>query len=130
MTTFDRGPSMFPAWFDRLQVKYMNPAMRRVAPYLPGFAVIEHRGRKSGRAYTTPVNAFTARGTFAVVLGHGITDWARNVVAAGDTTVRSRFRTVRLANARIVAPGQAGADVPRAARLAGGKFNIFLADIV
>lgn len=129
MTTFDRGPSMFPAWFDRLQAKYMNPVMRRVAPYLPAFAVIEHRGRKSGKPYSTPVNAFRSKGTFAVVLGHGVTDWARNVVAAGETDVRSQFRTIHITNARILEPGRATPDLPKPAQLAGAKFGLFVADI-
>jgi hypothetical protein len=41
---------LFPAWIDRLPMKYMNPVMRRVARYLPTFAVVNHRGRKLDRA--------------------------------------------------------------------------------
>ncbi|MEV6068895.1 nitroreductase family deazaflavin-dependent oxidoreductase [Nocardia sp. NPDC052001] len=129
MSTPDLGASMFPAWFDRLQVKYMNPVMRRAAPYLPTFAVIHHAGRKSGKPYTTPVNAFRSKGKFTVVLGHGVTDWVRNVLAAGEADVQSQFRTIRITNPRIVEPGQAGPDLPLPARVAGGRFGVLVADI-
>ncbi|MGY2063804.1 nitroreductase family deazaflavin-dependent oxidoreductase, partial [Nocardia gipuzkoensis] len=66
MTTVDRGTSIFPEWLDRLQLRFVNPVVRPLAPYLPGFAVIEHRGRKSGRAYSTPVNALQHRGKLFV----------------------------------------------------------------
>jgi hypothetical protein len=42
---------LFSAWVDRLQIRYMNPAVRRVARFLPTFAVVKHPGRKSGRSY-------------------------------------------------------------------------------
>ena len=52
-------PVLFPPWLNRLQIKYMNPMVRPVAPYLPGFSIIKHRGRRSGKPYETVVNAYT-----------------------------------------------------------------------
>ena len=49
-------PMLFPAWLDRWQMKYMNPVVRRVARYLPTFAVVKHRGRKSGTPFEPPVS--------------------------------------------------------------------------
>jgi len=34
----------------------LNRVTRRVAPWMPGFGVVVHRGRRSGKAYETPVN--------------------------------------------------------------------------
>jgi hypothetical protein len=31
----------------------LNRVTRRIAPWLPGFGVVEHRGRRSGRRYRT-----------------------------------------------------------------------------
>ncbi|RDI65525.1 nitroreductase family deazaflavin-dependent oxidoreductase [Nocardia pseudobrasiliensis] len=129
MTTIDRGKSIFPEWLDRLQVRYMNPLVRPLAPYLPGFAVIEHRGRKSGRAYSTPVNGFQHRGKFYVALGHGRTDWAKNVVAAGEADVRRLGRRLHVVNARIINREDEGPGLPLAARLAGRRLLLFVADI-
>ncbi|MVU83299.1 nitroreductase family deazaflavin-dependent oxidoreductase [Nocardia sp. ET3-3] len=128
MTTVERN--MFPAWFDRLQVKYMNPVVRHLAPYLPGFAVIEHRGRKSGREFATPVNAFRGNGKLVVAMGHGRTDWIRNLLAADGGSTRTAFRRYRLTNPRVIARGEAGSDLPFAARLAGRNLPLFVADIL
>ena len=33
---------------------------KHVAPWMPGFGVVAHAGRRSGRRYQTPVNVFPA----------------------------------------------------------------------
>jgi hypothetical protein len=66
---------LFPAWVDRIQIKYMNPVVRRVARFLPTFAVVKHRGRKSGRQYETVVNVYRKRRVLAILLGHAKADW-------------------------------------------------------
>jgi deazaflavin-dependent oxidoreductase (nitroreductase family) len=44
--------------------------------------VIEHRGRRSGRLYTTPVNYATVDGDVYCMAGFGPrTDWYRNILA-------------------------------------------------
>ncbi|GAB2533318.1 nitroreductase family deazaflavin-dependent oxidoreductase [Nocardia heshunensis] len=128
MSTVERN--YFPAWFDRFQSKYMNRAVRPIAPYLPGFAVIGHQGRKSGKAYSTPVNAFRADGKLFVAMGHGRTDWIRNTLAAGEGDARYAFRRFRLVNPRVIARGEAGAEYPLVARIAGRSLPLFVADTV
>jgi hypothetical protein len=55
-----------------------------LAPRLPGFGVIVHAGRTSGRMYRTPVNVFRVPGGYLVALTYGTnSEWVRNVVAAG-----------------------------------------------
>ena len=44
-------PMIFPVWLENFQIKYLNPIIRPVAKYLPGMAIISHRGRTSGTAY-------------------------------------------------------------------------------
>ena len=46
-------PMVIPPPVHRLQVKYVNPVIKKVARFLPTFAMIEHRGRKSGKKYET-----------------------------------------------------------------------------
>ncbi|MFZ2174758.1 MAG: nitroreductase family deazaflavin-dependent oxidoreductase [Rhodococcus sp. (in: high G+C Gram-positive bacteria)] len=80
-----------------------NRAARPVAAVLPGFAVVEHRGRKSGALYRTPVNAFVVDGRYRFPLTYGASsDWVRNVVAAGGCTIVSRRRAVALTDPKIV----------------------------
>ncbi len=70
-------PMVFPPPVHRLQVKYVNPVVKKVARFLPTFAMIEHRGRKSGKHYETVVNAHRKGTTVAVILGHGKADWVK-----------------------------------------------------
>ncbi|RZK93707.1 MAG: nitroreductase family deazaflavin-dependent oxidoreductase [Rhodococcus sp. (in: high G+C Gram-positive bacteria)] len=79
-----------------------NQVSRHVATILPGFAMVEHRGRKSGKAYRTPVNVFVVDGRYRFALTYGAqSDWVRNVVAAGGCTIETRRRTVTLTDPTI-----------------------------
>src|SRR5260370_25499966 len=58
---------------------------------LPLFAVVHHRGRRSGRSYTTPVGARRTADGFVIPLTFGErADWFRNVRAAGACVIRWR----------------------------------------
>ena len=80
----------------------LNRLTRHVAPWMPGFGVVIHRGRRSGRRYETPVNVFPAADGYVFALTYGPdTDWVRNVLAAGGCERRTRGRTVRLVSPRL-----------------------------
>ncbi|AYY12788.1 nitroreductase family deazaflavin-dependent oxidoreductase [Actinobacteria bacterium YIM 96077] len=79
-----------------------NRVMGLWAPYLPPWAVIVHRGRRSGREYRTVVWAWIRRPTVVVALTYGPTDWQRNVAAAGKGQMIRRGRTWTLTNPRVV----------------------------
>lgn len=73
------------------------------APWLPPWAVIVHKGRKSGRVYRTPVLAARAGERLGVVLFYGEdADWVRNVLAAGTADVVRAGKTWRLSEVRVV----------------------------
>jgi deazaflavin-dependent oxidoreductase (nitroreductase family) len=80
----------------------LNRATRHIAPWLPGFGVVVHRGRRSGRSYQTPVNVFHTPDGYVFALTYGAdTDWVRNVLAAGGCELRTRGRTVELDSPRL-----------------------------
>jgi deazaflavin-dependent oxidoreductase (nitroreductase family) len=80
----------------------LNRVTRHIAPWLPGFGVVVHHGRRSGRVYQTPVNVFPTRDGYLFALTYGPdTDWVRNVLAAEGCELRTRGRTVRLVAPRI-----------------------------
>jgi deazaflavin-dependent oxidoreductase (nitroreductase family) len=86
------------------------------AGHLPGFAVVVHRGRSSGRTYRTPVNAFRHGDDYVFVMTYGRdVDWVRNVEAAGTCDIETRGRTVHLVEPRRVTDATRGL-VPRAVR--------------
>jgi deazaflavin-dependent oxidoreductase (nitroreductase family) len=70
-----------------------RPAMLPLAGkrWNPIFAVVEHRGRSTGRVYRTPVAARRSGDGFFIALAFGAqVDWYRNLVAAGSGTIRWR----------------------------------------
>lgn len=74
-----------------------------VAGWLPGFGIVEHEGRRSGRVYRTPVNVFGTRDGYVIALTYGPdTDWIKNVLAAGGCALHVRGQRVRLTAPRIV----------------------------
>jgi deazaflavin-dependent oxidoreductase (nitroreductase family) len=122
-------PMVFPPWFERVQVKYVNPTVKPLARFLPGMATIKHRGRKSGKPYETVVSAFRRGNVLAIALGHGKTDWVKNVMAAGEADVHFTRRDVHLVNPRILPAGTGGQELPFMARVQAGRMAIFVADI-
>jgi deazaflavin-dependent oxidoreductase (nitroreductase family) len=121
-------PMVFPPPVHRLQVKYVNPAVKKVARFLPTFAMIEHRGRKSGKPYETVVNVHRKGNTIAVVLGHGKADWVKNVVAAGEADMHLFRRDVHIVNPRVVRAGTGDPSLPALARRAARRIGVFVAE--
>ncbi len=69
--------------------RVINPVVLRFAgsPRSP-FAVIQHIGRRSGRAYETPLLVAPIEDGFVIELTYGLTvDWYRNVAAARECIV-------------------------------------------
>jgi deazaflavin-dependent oxidoreductase (nitroreductase family) len=120
---------VYPPWFERLQIKYINPMVLKVARFLPSFAVIKHRGRKSGRSYETVVTGFRKGNVFAVMLGHGKTNWVKNVLAAGEADVHLFRGDAHIVNPRIVEAGTDDESLPRIARMGARRQGVFVADI-
>jgi deazaflavin-dependent oxidoreductase (nitroreductase family) len=86
-----------------------NPAARTFAGRLPPFALVLHRGRRSGREYRTPVWAFRTKEGYVIPLTYGAdSEWVRNIVADGECRLRRRGRVEVLTNPQVLrgAPGR------------------------
>ena len=56
---------------------------------MPLYGILEHRGRKSGKVFHTPVVVRPTGAGFIVPMPWGLTtDWYRNVQAAGECVIR------------------------------------------
>ena len=75
----------------------LNRVTKHIAPWMPGFGVVVHRGRRSGRRYQTPVNVFPAENGYLFALTYGPdTDWVKNVLTAGRCELQTRGHAIRL----------------------------------
>ncbi|MGI9161518.1 MAG: nitroreductase family deazaflavin-dependent oxidoreductase [Mycobacterium sp.] len=123
-------PMKFPVWFERLQIKFMNPIAVPIARFMPGITVIKHRGRTSGKPYETAVSAYRRGQTVAIMLAHGKTNWVKNILAAGEADLTLGRRDVHLVNPRIVPAGAEDQSLPRMAQMASRRgVGVFVADI-
>jgi deazaflavin-dependent oxidoreductase (nitroreductase family) len=92
-----------PSWLARFNRRVTNRVTGLVAGHLPGFGIVVHVGRRTGRRYRTPVNAFRQRDGFVIALTYGeATDWIRNVMRAGGCDLEHRGRLVRLTDPQMV----------------------------
>jgi deazaflavin-dependent oxidoreductase (nitroreductase family) len=79
------------------------------APYLPPWAVVVHRGRRTGRTYRTPVFAARHGTRLALAVLYGVdSDWVRNVLAAGEAQVVRLGGTLRVTDPQLVATKASG----------------------
>jgi deazaflavin-dependent oxidoreductase (nitroreductase family) len=80
-----------------------NRVLGPLARYLPGFAIVSHIGRRSGRTYRTPVNLFTRGDGYVIALTYGTdSQWVRNVLAAGGADIETRGRHLDLTDPKVV----------------------------
>src|SRR5438105_4827901 len=73
----------------------VNPLIMLLAGtrFMPFYGVIQHRGRRSGNEFRTPVVMRPTVGGVIVPMPWGeTTDWYRNVRAAGGCTIRWKGR--------------------------------------
>ena len=92
-----RNPPAWAAGFNRLALRISGHRL------FPLYAVVEHVGRKSGRAYEVPVALIASPAQFVICLPFGRgTNWARNVVAAGGCDIRWKGGTHHVTSPRVV----------------------------
>ena len=100
-----------------------NPIQRLWAGWLPGFGILEHVGRRSGKPYRTPLNVFSAdidgKPGVAILLSYGPNrDWLKNLNAAGGGRIRRNGKTFGVTNPRKVTRDEAAQHVgPRSRRI-------------
>ncbi len=101
-----------PRWVARANKIGLNRFTKYIAPWAPGWAIVVHRGRKSGRTFRTPLWAFRRRNGFVIALTYGPeTDWVRNVLAAGGCELQTRRRRDQL-GAPVVFRDEDATDMP------------------
>ena len=85
---------------------------------IPPFAVLRHRGRRSGREYETPLMAFKTDDGFVFALTYGRkVDWVRNLLAQDNGILVYDGKEHTLHSIRLVPYDETKERLPRIARL-------------
>src|ERR1700674_5012745 len=78
-------------WVAAFNRAFTNRITSLFADRFPGFGILTHAGRKSGRLYRTPVNVFREPDGFLIALTYGREcEWVRNVLATGGCQLETR----------------------------------------
>ena|SRR5438552_669420 len=97
----------------RSAARLINPLVLWLAGtrFFPLYGVIEHRGRRSGKAYRTPVVVRPTSDGFIVPMPWGeSTDWYRNVRTAGECVICWKGRDYALVQPELIDPAAARAS--------------------
>lgn len=88
-----------PRWLARLNRRFLNPrAVERGR-----WPVLVHIGRKTGKIYRTPLDAYPFKAGYVFTVNYGPhTDWLRNVLAAGDATLVLGGESIRLTSPQLL----------------------------
>ena len=90
-------------WVAAFNLVVTNRITSLFAGWLPGFGILTHVGRRSGRVYRTPINVFLAANGFIIALTYGSqSEWVKNVLAAGSCELKTRGNKYHLSSPQVV----------------------------
>lgn len=106
-----------------------NRIQGQYAWLLPPWAIVRHRGRRSGKAYRTPVTAFRRGQMLAIPVLYGErSDWIQNVLA-GEAQVIRAGRTYELGKPRLVNPRKEGYISPLGRLVGRASGKVLIAEL-
>lgn len=95
-----------------------NPLVRLVAGWMPGFCIMRHVGRRTGRVHSIPMNVFKDGSGFVFALTYGSgTDWVKNVLASGECVITRQLRDIPLDRPGFLTEEEGMARIPLPVRL-------------
>jgi deazaflavin-dependent oxidoreductase (nitroreductase family) len=114
MLAFRSGNSRAMELLTRYHKHVVNPVMVRFFSGRSAHAaLLHHVGRRSGKAYLTPLTAHRSEDTIIVGLPYGTeVDWLRNLRAAGQGVVRLDGRSVTVDEPEVVPVNRVMALLP------------------
>jgi deazaflavin-dependent oxidoreductase (nitroreductase family) len=90
-------------WLAKINIAVTNRITGLFAGRLPGFGILTHVGRKSGKVYRTPVNVFRGSKGFIIALTYSSQcEWVKNVLAAGECELKTRGKKHQLSSPKVV----------------------------
>ena len=104
----------------RFAARFVNPMVMLIAGrrWMPVVGILHHRGRRTGRAYATPLGMRPLGNTFVMPRTFGEhAAWYRNVLAAGGCVVTYRGTDYTLVEPEVIDFDTAAPAFPRYERL-------------
>lgn len=90
-------------WLAKFNIAVTNRLTALFAGWVPGFGILTHIGRKSGKVYRTPVNVFRTPNRFVIALTYSSkSEWVKNVLAAGGCELKTRGKQYQLSAPTVV----------------------------
>ena len=90
-------------WLAKINIAVTNRITGLFAGWLPGFGILTHAGRKSGKVYRKPINVFRAPNGFIIALTYSSqSEWVKNVLAAGGCELKTRGKKYQLSATNVV----------------------------
>jgi deazaflavin-dependent oxidoreductase (nitroreductase family) len=90
-------------WLAKINIAFTNRITSLFAGWFPGFGILTHVGRKSGKVYRTPVNVFRASNGFIIALTYSSqSEWVKNVLLAGGCELKTRGKKYQLSAPKVV----------------------------
>ncbi|HKF75310.1 MAG TPA: nitroreductase family deazaflavin-dependent oxidoreductase [Candidatus Dormibacteraeota bacterium] len=100
----------------RFAARFVNPLVLLIAGrrWMPVVGILHHRGRRSGRIYSTPLGMRTLGSTFVIPRTFGDNAaWYQNVLAAGFGVVTYRGRDYTVVDPEVIDYAAAAPAFPR-----------------
>src|ERR1022692_4546859 len=90
-------------WLAKINIAFTNRVTSLFAGWLPGFGILTHLGRKSGKVYRSRINVFRASNGFIIALTYSSqSEWVKNVLAAGGCELRTLGKRYQLSAPNVV----------------------------
>ena len=90
-------------WLARFNIVVTNRITGLFAGWLPGFGILTHVGRKSGKVHRTPINVFRESSGFIIALTYSRqSEWVKNVLAAGGCVLETVGKKYQLSSPKVV----------------------------
>jgi deazaflavin-dependent oxidoreductase (nitroreductase family) len=92
-------------WLAKINIAFTNRITGLFAGWLPGFGILTHVGRKSGKVYRTPINVFRPSDGFIIALTYSSqSERVKNVLASGEYESQQTRRNAAICYASLVPP--------------------------
>jgi hypothetical protein len=110
------SPLLRLKWFSDRTRRFSKVANRHVPSKIAGtglgmlyfnLSALHHIGRRSGRAYTTPLSAYPLGDGFVLAVAYPEADWCRNILASGTCPLTRNGKDYELERPEMIPVSQA-----------------------